>query len=150
MKFCALTHNITFKTLKYFQGLWSFERSISKPALLVKGTATFTELSKDTLSYYECGTYTVNETPYEFFQKRIFSWDETVLHIYKSDHSLLHKFEIDRQQTLHPVTMTHDHVCGQDTYSCAIILKEELKFELNYKISGENKDYEIRTIFKKD
>ena len=149
MEFSALTHDIILKTLKYFQGKWSFERSISKPALCVKGTATFTELSKDTLSYYEFGTYTVDEISYDFFQKRIFSLDETVLYIYKSDHSLLHKFELDSQHTLYPVNLKHDHVCGQDTYSCTIILKEELKFELNYKISGANKD-KMRTIFTKD
>ena len=150
MELCVLNHNMIFKMLKYFQGKWSFERSISKPALRARGKATFTELSKDTLSYYECGTYTVDEIMYDFFQKRVFSCDGVALYIYKRDNSLLHKFELDRRQAFCPVTLKHDHVCGKDLYSCTLIFNTEKSFSINYQIFGINKDYEIRTIFTKD
>lgn len=145
-----MLNDTIFKTLKYFPGLWSFERSISNPVLHIKGVATLEELSEGALSYYECGTYTVDQVAYDFFQKRFFSYDMSALYIYKNDHSLLHKFDFKGNHTPHPITLNHTHLCGVDTYDCTLILKSDRTFDFNYKINGKNKDYEIQTTYTKD
>ncbi|MES2607939.1 MAG: DUF6314 family protein [Pseudomonadota bacterium] len=145
-----MAQNVFAEFLKHFSGLWNFERSISKPALHIKGAATFKKLSENTLSYHEYGTYTVDEIAYDFFQKRIFSYDMNVLTIYKSDHSLLHKFDFESNHTSYPITLNHTHLCGQDIYKCTLIVKAEQCFDIHYKISGTNKDYEITTRYTKD
>jgi hypothetical protein len=145
-----LKHGIISKTLKQLQGKWTFERSISKPALQIKGTATFEELSSNTFSYHECGTYTIDEIAYDFFQNRVFLYDKNTLSIYKNDHSLLHKFDFEGQCTFYPITLSHTHLCGLDTYDCTLIFTAEQCFEIHYKINGANKDYEIVTQYTKN
>lgn len=147
--YIQLTQDIISKALKHFSGSWSFERSISKPVLYTKGSATFKELSERTLSYYEYGTHTIDQITYDFFQKRIFLYDINTLYIYKSDHSLLHKFDFKDDHTSYPLTLHHIHLCGPDTYKCTLIIKTEQCFEVHYKINGIAKDYEIITHYTK-
>lgn len=125
-------------------------RSISNPALHTKGAATFDKVSKNTLNYHEYGTYTLNENVYDFFQKRIFTYGKNNLCIYKSDHSLLHKFDFESSYMSYPIVLNHIHLCGSDTYNCTFIIKTETCFEIHYKINGANKDYEIQTTYIKN
>ncbi len=135
---------------EHFSGQWSFERYISKPELHIKGNARFSRLSQSSLAYRESGTYIINEIAYDFFQKRIFMYDENSLSVYKNDGSLLHIFTFTKVTSSSCGSAKHTHQCNLDTYHCLFLFKTEQCFEINYKISGPNKDYEIRTLYTKD
>lgn len=144
-----MPHKKTQNTLLRFLGSWCFERSISNPLLHTSGIAQFEKSSKNTLAYYESGMYTINEVSYDFFQKRYFVFNLNSVSVYKSDHSPLHTFELNEDNTSYPITLNHIHLCGADTYTCTLTLLKEKRFEIHYSVNGINKNYEIKTIYTK-
>ena len=145
----TLPHKKTQSALLHFLGSWDFERSISNPPLRTNGIAQFEKTSECTLTYYEFGTYTINEVSYDFFQKRYFVFNLNSVSVYKNDHSLLHRFELNEDNTSYPTTLKHVHLCGADTYTCTLTSLKEKHFEMHYSVNGTNKNYEIKTIYTK-
>ena len=140
-------HCVNTEILDILQGNWDFERCVSYPTVSLKGTAVFEPLAKNTLSYHESGTYVFDSTEYDFFQKRTFYFENNSIVIFKNDGALLHQF--DGINTLYPSTSTHLHLCGSDTYHCVLTLNSTINFSMHYSIKGPNKDYTIRTLYRK-
>jgi hypothetical protein len=135
--------------LVHLSGKWLFERSISKPQLNIIGTALFEPLSSGRLSYHEYGNYILDGNNYDFFQKRTFVYKNDILIVYKQDDNILHTFNLNTNST-YPMTLTHTHDCGPDSYKSIYNFESESAFETCYEVTGPNKSYTIKTRYSKN
>lgn len=132
--------------INILQGKWRFERQVKEFEINMVGTAEFVFLNEFTLGYEESGNYAHQQNEYNFFQKYQFLMQPNKLLIIKNDGSVLHEFTIP-EITTYPVQLNHIHECGQDHYSCQLILQEANFWQMFYVISGHNKNYSIKTSF---
>lgn len=132
--------------IEILQGKWRFERQVKEFNINMVGTAEFVRLNKASLGYQESGSYTHQQNEYNFFQKYQFSIQENQLLIIKNDQSVLHEFTIP-DVVNYPISLSHIHECGQDTYNCQLIVHKADFWQMHYVVKGHNKNYSITTSF---
>ena len=133
-----------------FSGAYHFKRIVSRPALTYEGEATFSDAVKDSILYFEEGSYTQENEKQEIYQQRIFELHSEFFLILKSDGSLLHRFEYPlaiKGAAQLALVFSDTHICKNDRYHCVFSIESGGRFSTYYKIDGPGKDYEIRTQF---
>jgi hypothetical protein len=125
-----LSSNQLFKGLQ--KSLQNNQFSVEIPSLKIIGRCKFTE-SKDDLLCEE-----FYENSYNSFLMR---FSEKVLIITKPNRTFLHEFSFKSNQ--YPLHSSHVHICGNDTYFCAISILSAKQFIIEYNVYGLHKNYSI-------
>ncbi len=133
--------------MSIFDGVYSFNRSIDKPAMIINGTAEFHRESAQLIRYDESGAYLLNQKKYNFKQQRYFVFEEQFLKIYTDKDVELHQVCLD-ELCFPDYAFSHLHKCQNDCYELHFCLEDNLIIT-EYLVRGPAKQYKINTTYRK-
>ncbi|RNA27735.1 hypothetical protein BpHYR1_011812 [Brachionus plicatilis] len=153
--------NLTQKIFSFFKGSWSASRTIVNTGAF-NGTASFesSETNANELIYNEKGVF-------EFFDRADSKFDASRSFLYSlvddkdiqvffndkgSEKKLFHCFRCESigDHTENRIKFKNRHFCSPDTYDITYEIDfENDQFEITYDVSGPEKSYISKTLFKK-
>lgn len=173
MAFISL-HKVISVMLKYFNGYWKWSRRVTSLgsnaviASVCDGNASFAPfLHSQSLLYREIGHLENFESPLAYgstvTRQYIYTFNEDEIIVFHcmlnnrenlDPHSLPDPTNFTRLTEFHrfrPNKTTAEciHLCNDDTYNGLYNFISETKFELQWTVTGPNKNYIINTVFNK-
>ena len=122
--------NQLFKGLQ--ESLLNNKFAVEIPSLQLIGRCKFTEYKDDVL----CEEVYANS-----YNSFLMQFSERVLIIRKPNRTFLHEFSF--KQDKYPLQSSHVHLCGNDTYFCAISILSVTQLIMEYNVYGQRKDYTL-------
>lgn len=127
-------------------GQWYFDRDISNQGHM-SGSAQFTLDDSDhtCLIYQESGIHQLIddiETP--FSQKYFYRLKNQIIEVFNARDEKMLDLAFDTD-----CTGKGDYMCALDHYAAVLEFQDKKSFTLQYTIKGPNKDYQIKTRFKR-
>lgn len=141
---------------QHLSGNWNFERSIieGSSTWLARGEATFkvVENETDTLSYHEQGQ--LERAPnqsIEFYRDYVYRYhgEQAAIAVYFVESGRTDRLFYTLQFQSDNTTAQGEHHCNKDIYRTTYELIDENFFEIYYQVKGPQKDYQLRTFFRR-
>ena len=139
------------KILEYFVGSWELVRYIytQQGQIHAHGDVSFEPTEHGILLYQERGQYTWGGNTHNFLRRLCYACPHSGhLYILNADGSELHHFNEGRFTGV-PISLAHEHICGNDTYACKLQLQNQSAFSIRYDISGPDKASNIISIYQR-
>ncbi len=130
------------------EGYWKLSRSITNQGS-IDGIACFKKKAdhSNVLFYKEKGVFTpLNGKSLNISQEYEYRYSKEKINVFfaRECDRLLHALEFVESNKA-----SGEHSCGCDTYLAIYQFNLPDEFELTYLVKGPNKDYQIKTVFKK-